>query len=102
MPDPVTVLAQYRVRSGVEHEFFSVLAQHWPALRALELVTDHPAQVYLGGEQGIDGPLVVELFVWATPDASTRAHTHPSVSAIWEAMEPLCEARDGRPSMEFS
>lgn len=38
---------------------------------------------------------------WADEDASGRAHTHPVVSGIWEAMEPLCEGRSGRSPFEF-
>ncbi len=101
MADPVTVMAQYRVREGAEDEFFGILARHWPTLHELDLVTDLPARLYLGAEQGRDGPYVVEMFDWVNPDASDRAHTHPGVSEIWEAMGPLCEERGDRPAMEF-
>jgi deazaflavin-dependent oxidoreductase (nitroreductase family) len=37
-----------------------------------------------------------------TPEAAVdRAHTHPDVSEAWEAMGPLCEARDQRGPFEF-
>jgi hypothetical protein len=70
-------------------------------LHDLGLVTDTPETCYLGADQGTDGPLFVEIFEWTGRDAAARAHTHPSVSEIWERMELLCERRDGRPSMEF-
>jgi hypothetical protein len=44
---------------------------------------------------------VIEIFEWIDDDAAGRAHTHPEVSEVWEAMDPLCEERAGRPSMEF-
>ena len=101
MSEPVTVIAQYRVRPGVEAEFLKVVEGHWAALRELELVTDRPVEVYLGAEKGIDGPLVVEIFEWVDADASSLAHTHPRISGTWERMGPLCEERGGRPRFEF-
>ena len=32
---------------------------------------------------------------------ANRAHEIPDVMAVWEPMGKLCEARDGRPAMEF-
>jgi hypothetical protein len=97
----VTVIAHYRVRPGVEAEFLAIVEGHWATLRDLELVTDRPAEVFLGSEKGVDGPLVVEIFEWVDADASSRAHTHPRISGTWEAMGPLCEERGGRPPFEF-
>jgi hypothetical protein len=57
--------------------------------------------VYLGHEKKDGAPLVIEIFEWVDSDASARAHTHPEISGVWEAMGPLCEERDGRPSMDF-
>ena len=101
MSDPVTVIAQYRVRPGVEQQFLNVVADHWATLHELGLVTDRPAEVFLGAEKGIDGPFVVEIFDWVDADASARAHTHPRVSGTWERMGPMCEERGGRPPLEF-
>lgn len=101
MPEPVTAIAHYRVRDGHVDEFLSLVGRHGPILRRLGLVTDEPTRVYLGHEKESASPLVIEIFEWADDDAAGRAHTHPEVSEVWEAMDPLCEARDGRPSMEF-
>jgi hypothetical protein len=100
--DSVTTFAHYRVRPGSEEAFLSLIARHWPLLRELELVENEPARVYLGTEDGIPGPLVMEVFEWVSLDASRRAATHPRVTAIWEAMGPLCEERGGRPRFEFA
>jgi hypothetical protein len=44
---------------------------------------------------------VIEIFEWVDEDSSGRAHTHPTVSGVWESMGPLCEPRDGRGPFEF-
>ena len=100
MSAAVTAICLYRVRSGSEADFSKLLERHWPTLQSLGLVTDDPPQHYQGAEQ--DGrPLFVEIFTWASEDASGHAHEHPDVMAIWEPMDKLTESRDGRPNMEF-
>lgn len=101
MSEPITSFAHYRVKPGREEDFLAVVDRHWPVLRELELVTDREPEVYLGREKGVEGPFVIEVFEWVDEDASSRAHQHPAVSGIWEAMGPLCESRGGRPSFEF-
>lgn len=101
MTEAKTVLAHYRVKPGCEDRLLRVVAGHWPVLRELDLVTDRPGEVYLLAEKGTGAPLIVEVFEWVDAEAVHRAHTHPRVSEIWEAMDPLCEERDGRPAFEF-
>jgi hypothetical protein len=99
--EPEIVMCNYRVEPGNEAAFQAVLKTHWPTLRELELVTSRPPAFFLGEEQGIAGPVFVEIFEWVDGDSVGRAHTHPAVSAIWERMGDLCEARAGRPMFEF-
>jgi hypothetical protein len=100
MSAPETVICLYRVAPGHEDQFTRLLERHWPALRALDLVTDEPPQHYRGFEQ--DGaPLFVEIFQWRSAEAARVAHQHPEVMAIWEPMDKLTEQRKGRPNMEF-
>lgn len=101
MTDPVISIAQYRVKPGAEGEFKDVLRRHTATLRALELITERPVEVFLGQEKGVDGPLFVEIFEWTDARGSERAHTHPQITQLWEAMGGLCEARGGRPMFEF-
>lgn len=101
MTDPVTSIAQYRVKAGSEEQFKDILKRHTATLRSLGLITDRPVQAFVGGEKGIEGPLFVEIFEWAGPRGSQVAHTHPQVSELWEAMGGLCESRGGRPMFEF-
>ncbi len=97
---PPTVLATFHVIPGKEPEFEALRARHWPTLRKLDLVTAEPAVLYRGADdQG--RVFYVEIFTWKDARAVERAHQHPDVLAIWEPLEGLCEARDGRPSMEF-
>lgn len=102
MSDPITSIARYRVKPGCESEFLEIVDRHWTTLREVELVTDREPEVYVGTEKRPEGPLIVEIFDWVDEDASRRAHTHPLVSRIWEAMGPLCEEREGQPAFEFA
>lgn len=101
MNEPITSIAHYRVKPECKDEFLGIIDRHTVTLRELELITDRETEVYLGSDQGIEGPLVIEIFDWVNGDAVARAHTHPQVSKLWEAMTPLCEERGGRPAMEF-
>lgn len=95
-----TVICTYRVISGKEKAFEKLLNRHWPALHELGLVTDDHTTVFKGvDDQG--RPYYVEIFDWLNEEAVNRAHSHPEIAAIWEPMDTLCEARDGRPNMEF-
>jgi hypothetical protein len=77
-----------------------LLARHWPTLSALGLVSEEPSQQFKGFEQDNGQPIYFEMFDWLE-GASDRAHEHPEVMAIWEPMDQLCEARGGKPNMEF-
>jgi hypothetical protein len=100
MTEPITSFAHYRVREDSVDDFLALVGKHGPVLRRLGLITDEPTRVYLGKEKS-GGPLVIEVFEWVDEEASGRAHTHPEVSEVWEAMGPMCEDRDGRPPFEF-
>jgi hypothetical protein len=101
MAEPITSFAHYRVREDRIDDFLALVGRHGPILRRLGLITDEPTKVYLGHEKKSAGPLVIEMFEWTDEDAVARAHTHPEVSEVWEAMGPMCEDRDGRPAFEF-
>ena len=95
-----TVFCFYRVRTGKEKALLDLIWRHDVTLRKLGLVTDEPMTVYRGAdEQG--RPFLVKFFAWKSAKALEVAHQHPEVLALWERMDPQCEARDGRPNMEF-
>ncbi len=73
MNTSITALAHYRVKPGHLDQYLAILDAHWPLLRDLELVTDREQEIYVGAEQGIDGPYIIEIFDWADEEASKRA-----------------------------
>jgi hypothetical protein len=92
-----TVICTYRVAADHEARFVELLAGHWSVLRSLGFVTDAPAILY----RSVDSPpTYVELFTWVD-GGFAMAHEHPDVLAVWEAMDPLLEERDGREKWEF-
>ena len=101
MSDVETVICTFRVKPEALDAFTDLLRGHWSTLRSLELVTETPEQRFIGADQHGTAPVVVSIFEWVSAEAAGLAHSHPAVAEIWEAMEPLCEGRDGRPSMDF-
>ena len=97
---PETVICHYRVAPGNEARFEALLDDHWPTLARLGLVSALPPQRFKGLEQDNGQPIYFEIFEWLD-GAASRAHEHPEVMAIWEPMDELCEARHGKPNMEF-
>lgn len=94
------VVCVYRVRHGESASFERFLSRHTPTLRRLGLITDHPAQVLR--QRGGGRPSYLEVFEWASEESAARASQVPEVIAIWEPMAALCEAREGRPGLEFT
>ncbi|HEY6420859.1 MAG TPA: hypothetical protein VIX59_17830 [Candidatus Binataceae bacterium] len=93
------VICTFRVKAGKESAFRELVNRHWPTLNRLGLVEPQPRMIMRGVGKGNEGDLV-EIFAWKERAFET-AHTHPEVMAIWDPMEKLCEARGGRPAMEF-
>jgi quinol monooxygenase YgiN len=98
---PTTSIARCQVKPDRIEQFLKLIDRHWSILRGLDLITDRQAEVFVGEERRTGRPLVFEIFEWSDEAAVDRAHTHPDVSAAWEAMGPLCEARDERGPFEF-
>ena len=101
MDQAETVICTFRVKDDSIGKFMELVLKHHPTLQSLDLVTDTPPQLFMGEDQGGPGPVVVQIFEWVNSEASSKAHTHPEVAAIWEAREPLGESRYGMPSMDF-
>jgi hypothetical protein len=98
---PVTSVNRYAVKADRMDDFLQILDRHCATLRDLELITDRQVEVFTGPERDTGEPVVIEIFEWSSEDATQRAHTHPAVSEVWEAMGPLCEARGSRGPFEF-
>jgi hypothetical protein len=93
------VVCTYRVKAGREQEFIALLKLHWPTLWKLGLVQEQP-RMALQGRDTDKTSCFVEIFAWKDRGFEV-AHKHPEVLALWEPMEQMCEARDGRPATEF-
>jgi hypothetical protein len=93
------VVCTYRVKIGREQDFIALLERHWPTLRKLGLVHEQP-RMALQGRDTDKTSCFVEIFAWKDRGFEV-AHKHPEVLALWEPMEQMCEARDGRPATEF-
>ncbi|MBL8227934.1 MAG: hypothetical protein JNL98_05635 [Bryobacterales bacterium] len=100
MSTPETVICTFRVIPGKLDDFRKLLTLHWPVLHKLGLIEDSPHLALEGIDKGVEGD-VVEIFAWKSREAVEIAHQSPEVLAIWEPMGMLCEARNGKPPMEF-
>lgn len=83
--NPQIVIAMYKPHSGKDAELRALIARHIPTLRRLELITDRPS-VLARAHNGT----YLEVFEWREA-ASARAHEHPEVARIWEAMELVAD-----------
>ena len=79
------VMALYKPHEGKDAELRKLIARHVPLLRNLELITDRPA-LLLRAANGT----YVEIFEWVSR-AAARAHDHPEVAEIWEAMGKVAD-----------
>ena len=93
-------ICTYRVKAGKEEEFLKLLRRHWPTLRDLGFVEETPSEIYRGIDES-SGTFFVEILNWKDSELPNRAHEVPQVMSLWEPMGLCCEARAGRPPMEF-
>lgn len=79
------VIVAYRPKDGRAEALEALVRDHVPRLRALDLVTDRPAQAMRAG----DGT-IVEIFEWKD-GAIDAAHEHPDVQAMWSEFAEACD-----------
>jgi hypothetical protein len=80
------VIAAYAPKPGKEQGLLEAIRKHVPVLRREGLVTERPAYLM----KAKDGT-VVEVFEWLSPEAIQRAHSNPSVLALWEEFGEVCD-----------
>lgn len=80
------VLALYRPHDGKDSELRNLIAEHIPTLRQLDLITNREP-ILMRSENGT----YIEIFEWASPEASNLAHQHPEVAKVWEKMAKVAE-----------
>ncbi|MCY4129301.1 MAG: hypothetical protein OXG15_08685 [Gammaproteobacteria bacterium] len=81
--NPEIVIAMYKPHEGKDTALRELIRQHVPTLRRLELITDRPTLLV----QARNGTYM-EIFEWREVG---RAHEHPEVARIWEAMELVAD-----------
>lgn len=80
------VFAVYKPLPGKENALESLIHKHVPSLKEFGLVTDR-IPVIVKSKNGT----YIEIFEWASKEAIDRAHKHPGVAMIWEAMAKVAE-----------
>jgi hypothetical protein len=83
---PQVVFALYRAKPGKEEELKKMITKHIPTLKRLELVTDREP-ILLQSSNGT----FVEVMEWRNTDSARKAHEHPEVAAVWEAMGQIAD-----------
>ncbi len=80
------VCALYKAKLGKEAELESLIQKHVPVLRDLELITNRP-RLTLKSRDGT----YIEIIEWVDAEAAEKAHEHPAVAQVWEAMGVISE-----------
>ena len=86
MSKPMVVVAMYRPKDGKLVELETLVKKHFPTLKEYGLTTNRDPYIGRAG----DGTLL-EVFEWISEDAAQKAHDHPAVAKIWEAMAVVCD-----------
>lgn len=83
---PALVMALYRPKPGKGPELDALVRKHFPILKEYGLTTDRAPFIGRSSDSTI-----IEIFEWRNPEAAKKAHDHPAVARIWEAMAMVCE-----------
>ena len=79
-------IAMYRPHEGKDEALRALITEHYPTLKRLELITDRPPIV----AKSADGTYL-EICEWREEDSAKKAHEHPEVARIWEAMSKIAD-----------
>lgn len=86
MSKPEVVIAIYRPKTGKTPELEALVKKHFSTLKEYGLTTDNSS--FIG--RSSDGS-ILEVFEWISAEAAEKAHDHPAVAKIWEAMAVVCD-----------
>lgn len=86
MSQPEVVIAMYRAKTGKIKELEPLVRQHFSVLKEYGLTT--AKEPFIG--KSSDGT-ILEIFEWVNAEAAQKAHDHPAVAKIWEAMAVVCD-----------
>ena len=86
---PRIVFAVYKPREGGDAALRDLIAKHVPTLCRLQLATNRTPII----ARSANGAYI-EVFEWVSDEAAERAHDHPEVARIWEAMGKVAETKE--------
>jgi hypothetical protein len=86
MNKPEMVIAIYQPKEGKTKELEALVKKHFSTLKEYGLTTERESFISRskGGAQ-------LEVFEWISAEAAEKAHDHPAVAKIWEAMAMVCD-----------
>lgn len=80
------MIALYRPKKQPCDELDALVRRHFATLREYGLTTDRVP--FIG--RAADGT-ILEIFEWRNVESAKKAHDHPAVAKIWEAMAAVCD-----------
>ncbi|HEY8270550.1 MAG TPA: hypothetical protein VIG33_06645 [Pseudobdellovibrionaceae bacterium] len=80
------VIAMYRPHDGKLNELEVLVRKPYSTLKEYGLATTR--EPFIG--RSMDGS-ILEVFEWVSSEAAEKAHDHPAVAKIWEAMAMVCD-----------
>jgi hypothetical protein len=83
---PRLVMALYKPKDGKLKDLEPLIRKHYPTLLEYGLATER-APFIAKSENGT----FIEVFEWMNEAAAKKAHDHPAVAKIWEAMAMVCD-----------
>lgn len=86
MSKPEVVIAIYNPIAGKTPELEALMRKHFSILKECGLTTDRES--FIG--RSANGA-ILEIFEWISREAAQKAHDHPAVAKIWEAMAQVCD-----------
>jgi hypothetical protein len=86
MSKPEVVIAMYRPHEGKTQELDRLVSKHSRFLKESGLTTARESLV----AQSADGS-ILEIFEWASHEASQAAHKHPEIVNIWKEFATVCD-----------
>jgi hypothetical protein len=95
---PETVMVTYQVKPHQEGALKQVIDKHWQAAQRLKLVHTEPHIVVQGNAS--DSSYIVEIFTWR--DGSAPDTAPKEITELWQQMNELTEARDGKPALDIT
>jgi hypothetical protein len=79
------VIVAYKPKPGKEADLLQLTREHLPILRAEGLATNMPELALMA-----EGGVIVEVFEWA-PGGTERAHSNPTILAMWKRYFDACD-----------